>query len=861
MKKTVGTVFLILTVFFGALFLVPDLRYYFWGDETRQVLPITISMWRDIRTGNFGFWNWTMSFGASNAIHFLSYLGSPTFWLFQLLPNAKAILDTLPLVNILTLTAAGFFSYLWLKDLSKDEFAVFTGTIIMVFSGWLIIELHYYSYVDAWMYLCLLLYSMEEFLQGRKKLLFPIVIALITILDLFTMYMASWLILFYMITRIWMQKEQISVSKTLKRLMEPFLYYLLGLGIAGVVFILDADILLSSGRVGGEESSSFFSVQNLLVSPGGFYRLITSLFSPVINDYDHNIFSSPFQEGTIHTYALYEYSFILWPLLIPQLWKVSFPGKKTLVRMLAVLCICSLLPLCYVLFNGNNAGRWCFYFIIFNVMCIVFLLEQRDNLDLKLLKRSCYGVIGLLVLFSVIAFVVHTTTRTNQISILTIVPCLILLTIGYTFTLHTKRQTLFQILLVAEALLCLSVRIVNGRTITIGKGERSKQYEASLLDTHITDQIQSEDQGFYRISTDESVAENYNLPMAKGYKSNSLYFSLYNSASAGYYQGRITDSWFIPFLPSKFLSYSVFGNKYLVLYDENSFVPHGYTLIKEETSSDGTPVRVYQNRVDLGLGYASDVCVDRTYSDSVDKSVQDVLLASGIICERRADEGNLLPALTDIDTELQDLGTVNNAVLEHAFTEPGTLYIDYSNTQPYSAGSYELYRDGKVTAYQEFDEFSYYAIHLEEPIDGIGIYTHNTNFESELTDVHVYWLPDQALDRIYENLNQQDHIQFLQEQKGNIKASVTISDTTKMVATSVPYNRGWTVLVDGKPIDYELVNLGFIGFPLEPGEHTLEFRFLPEYFMIGCAVSIISILIYLVLFLRTIRDKRRNHAV
>ena len=172
-----------------------------------------------------------------------------------------------------------------------------------------------------------------------------------------------------------------------------------------------------------------------------------------------------------------------------------------------------------------------------------------------------------------------------------------------------------------------------------------------------------------------------------------------------------------------------------------------------------------------------------------------------------------------------------------------------------------MYQDGQVTAYQEFDEFSYYAIHLEEPVDAIGIYTHNTNFESELTDVHVYWLPDEALNHIYENLNQQDKIEFIQEDRGNIQASITITDKTKMVATSVPYNKGWTVLVDGEPIDYELVNTGFIGFPLEPGEHRLEFRYLPEYFVPGCVISASSMLIYLALVILTIRDKRRNNAV
>ena len=135
MKKTVLTVFLITAVFFGMLFVIPELHFYFWGDETRQVIPLTISLWRDIRTGNFGFWNWKMSFGASNTIQLLSYLGSPTFWLFLLLPSAEMIIKALPLTAILTMTLSGVFSWLWLSDLVKDDLAKFAGTIIMVFSG------------------------------------------------------------------------------------------------------------------------------------------------------------------------------------------------------------------------------------------------------------------------------------------------------------------------------------------------------------------------------------------------------------------------------------------------------------------------------------------------------------------------------------------------------------------------------------------------------------------------------------------------------------------------------------------------------------------------------------------------------
>jgi hypothetical protein len=175
------------------------------------------------------------------------------------------------------------------------------------------------------------------------------------------------------------------------------------------------------------------SLRNLFVTWGGLFRLITSLFSPVINDYDFNLFSSPFDEGAIRTYALFSYSFILCPLILPQLFARTDEALKPIKRVLLVLSVCSLIPLFYYLFNGNQASRWCFYFIVFHVMTIAYLIEHRDTLDKVLLKRSLYMCLVLLGGFTLAALWFH--TYGSRRALLMIVPCLCVLLAGYTVSL------------------------------------------------------------------------------------------------------------------------------------------------------------------------------------------------------------------------------------------------------------------------------------------------------------------------------------------------------------------------------------------------------------------------------------------
>ena len=82
--------------------------------------------------------------------------------------------------------------------------------------------------------------------------------------------------------------------------------------------------------------------------------------------------------------------------------------------------------------------------------------------------------------------------------------------------------------------------------------------------------------------------------------------------------------------------------------------------------------------------------------------------------------------------------------------------------------------------------------------------------------------------------------------------------TPGQLVLSVPYEPGWTVLVDGKKVSIDLFEDTFISVYLEEGEHTISLSYFPEGFIPGIIISLISVTIYVLIELYM---KRQNTIV
>lgn len=82
-----------------------------------------------------------------------------------------------------------------------------------------------------------------------------------------------------------------------------------------------------------------------------------------------------------------------------------------------------------------------------------------------------------------------------------------------------------------------------------------------------------------------------------------------------------------------------------------------------------------------------------------------------------------------------------------------------------------------------------------------------------------------------------------------INGDITITDDSTKVLTSVAYNPGWKVKVDGKEVKTEETWGALLAFPITKGTHKIEMVFIPDGFYEGLAVSAVTIVGVLCVYL------------
>lgn len=121
----------------------------------------------------------------------------------------------------------------------------------------------------------------------------------------------------------------------------------------------------------------------------------------------------------------------------------------------------------------------------------------------------------------------------------------------------------------------------------------------------------------------------------------------------------------------------------------------------------------------------------------------------------------------------------------------------------------------------------------------------------QVMDADVYYFDYSALAKAYEKLN--DESWNLSSWKDTyLSGDITVKDEGVMM-TSIPYDEGWTVYVDGKKSTLEKVKDTFIGVRLDPGTHTIEMKYFPRGLKAGLFISLLSLMSLIIINLLTRR--------
>ena len=156
---------------------------------------------------------------------------------------------------------------------------------------------------------------------------------------------------------------------------------------------------------------------------------------------------------------------------------------------------------------------------------------------------------------------------------------------------------------------------------------------------------------------------------------------------------------------------------------------------------------------------------------------------------------------------------------------------------------------GAVMSDEPTAEYSFTVVLSGKEADKAKFYTSNN-------ESFIYYVDEEVFKTTFTELQKGQLVIDADYKDHNITGTMVTEKADQMVTTSIPYDRGWRVLVDGRAVEsYEVAN-ALLAFNIDTvGEHDIQFIYAPTALVLGIVISICATIffIFLVVFERFLR--------
>lgn len=384
-------------------------------------------------------------------------------------------------------------------------------------------------------------------------------------------------------------------------------------------------------------------------------------------------------------------------------------------------------------------------------------------------------------------------------------------------------------------------------------------YRAKLapLET-LVKQIKDKDDSFYRM--DRIGGRSFNDPLHLDYKG-ITHFSSMSDSRLHYFLRQLgflstAEYKSVNFAGSTPVTESLLGIKYVISAREKGI---GYEMIMTEGN-----FQAYQNRHVLPLGFmvskqilSLDITQNNPFrlqndlinlSQGTDSGEVGYLNIFKPLSLQKADYNNMVVVLED-DQEI---------CIKEDDGEEG--WVEYTMVIPQAQQVYACFDSSGVSP-QVFlngqNIGGYLPIYNKRIID-LGYHLENTvlklkilseDGELSIRDKYFYGLDENTLKAALHPLG--DESLEIKDFDGTHIKGIVRASANGFLFTSIPYDPGWKVWVDGQEISITKIGDALTAVELTEGEHILEFRFSPSGLRPGLVISGISLITVILLFLLT----------
>ena len=843
----IAVIYVIFSVFpFGSITVMRMDLYHQYG-------PLFAELYDRIVEHKSLLYSWITGGGSSFLGNYLNYLSSPLSFLIFLFDKEDISYAITFIVALKCILSATSFSYYLKKSFNKDNYFLSAFGILYAFSAYFLAYYWNVMWLDAMIMLPLIALGIEKIFKTGDIKLYTVSLVILFFANYYMGYMCCiFAVLYFFVCFINTYSNDGKLNEnavykkkySTKALMNNvFINRGVKFAFASIIAALICAITLvpvfmilkNSSATSGTFPQTFKSYFDLL-------DLITSHFAlleTTIRSSGDNVLPN------IYTGIL---TFILLPLFLVNN-KIKLKEKATYVVLIIFFVFC---------FNNNCAEYiWhAFHFpndlpyrYSYMYSFIIAVMGYKTILNFKGIKVKDIAYTGLeIISFVIVCQKFLTNKMTNSTIYATII--FVALWCGFLFLLKNKnaqKKTVSFVLV--TFILC---ETIISSIVGLPLNQDNKNYKENYKTyTNAINYIDNKDSGFYR--TELCYLNTRMDPAYYGYNGISVFSSMaYESysqlqSSLGMQSNKVNSYTYNTQTPVYNMMFNI---KYLIQTDV-SLAPSSNLYKKIYTTSDKKS-NVYESKYNLPIAYC------------VNSKIDDWVTDEGNPFEIQSDFVKLATGYSNVFKPVEYNSTDFDAVSGDDVTENGTYWLEKSDSSSnYGTETVSLSPtiDGNLYLCVKSSDLKTITVNSEKVSDItqsmedayiLDLGYHNkgdevlvsldaSKMESESTsfDFYCYTADDTVVKNMYNSLTG-NSLNVESYSDTTIKGTVKAKENCYLYS-SIPYDDGWSVYVDGKKAETFEIGGTLLAIELTPGQHKIEYKYFPVGFLYGIIISAVTV--------------------
>ncbi len=810
------------------------------------------------------------------------YLASPLSYIVALFPQDR-ILEALLTIILIKAGLCGFTFgfYLHKHSLHPNKTMVVAFSTMYALCSFAVVHQNNIMWTDAIFWLPIVTYSIEQLIKNKKYMLFVLSLSLTIMSNYYIGYMVCiWCVIYFFYYIFAYNSEITNPHNERLHFIRSFIRFGIGAVLAAAIsafVILAAYYSLTFGK--NEFSDPNWSLKAKFDILDFFTKLLP---------------------GTYDTVRPQGLPFVYCGILALITAPIYFMKKAIKSReKIASLAVLGILVLCFIaspldlIWHGFQNPNWLNhrYSFMFCFMLLVIGYKGFGNLR-RCSEKFILGISAFIILFVAIcqkqefkSYVVTDkkleTFSTVWLSIIITVVIFSLLCLLIRTRDFKKRDGLTAVL---AAVICIEV-FLNALSLVIqfdddvsySPYDKYNEFLGGLRP--VVEEIKTTDDSFYRM--EKLMHRKYNDNMALGIRGLSNSTSTLNSSTIKFLNnmGYTARSHLSKYQGGNPVNDSILGIKYLIDNNNSSALTHYF-----EQKIDGEKYDVYQNPNALSIAYGVSDSVNCFSFDSYATYFEKL---NALVGAMRGTEytPQLFKPITDYEENHSNC-TVQAGVTRVTYTpksDTSTATVSYSFLAAESAEYYfftpspspkecSISVNGKsLGKYLGNDTRHIFSLgwFQKDEVVTVKITLGENPLVVNASCDYIWYLDRDVFDESFEDLK--DNPQFIIDddyKEDHLKGSIATKKFNTTILTTIAYDEGWQVYLDGEKIETYQTLDALIAFDIPTaGNHTLELIYKPQIYSIGIFLSISGITIFVLMcaadfvLKHTIMKKRRKESI